>query len=661
MDIYDQLKTDKIVRPFLQQLFAMRDLITSEFVVTQMPLLHGSLFIIKRLTVSKLESKIFKFKLLCCDTQRLIVVLVPKSLAAHNANSPYLNSGWVFVPNQFFIAKCFVGEPGEGLSPTVCFHALSVTVTSSPAIPVNKFAQNVVFNSLTQTLLTCDPLIKSEDSDNLVNVNSPSQIGLLMRQNDNEDGKSPSDSEAKMVEIEISGESLTCKTVVIDTPLRVSRSNNVDELTTSCKNVLAVPAGNSDNVGNVDNSSETRKTESVDSRTIDTKAQRPIKASASAGNEDIGRSNKESIEKRNSVCKENNFDKDFKNRSEIAQSSEKNQKQWSTNSLSKQTSEAKNSCSGALVNSSQCPQILQRSASVPVDPGFKGPREVMKQTHNELQFNDVQFNDVHLMKCETNADGGSGLKKLSRRSSELLYDDYYALVMSRNRTRSKSKEQDSLSGSGNSSNNFSKSGDLGKFLLITPSNQDKSSQRSENFSGKLKTKKIGDGDEAQKSSECERLMQEANVTYIVESREQNCATFSRDDKLYKSNMPNKILENSELGHLNSCLATVEKMHLKDISELNDNKELEPDTGLRAISNKQGREFNASFKNLISQTVTQNAILRAAENSDNNSKAVKRKGPYSRSKAAKKLRGNDNTEIMMILRCRAIDFVGNENQ
>ena len=657
MDIYDQLKTDKIVRPFLQQLFTMRDLITSEFVVTQMPLLHGSLFIVKRLTVSKLESKIFKFKLLCCDTQRLIVVLVPKSLAAHNANSPYLNSGWVFVPNQFFIAKCFVGEPGEGLSPTVCFHALSVTVTSSPAIPVNKFAQNVVFNSLTQTLLTCDPLIKSEDSDNLVNVNSPSQIGLLMRQNDNEDGKSPSDSEAKMVEIEISGEPLTCKTVVIDTPLRVSRSNNVDELTTSCKNASAVPAGNIDNVGNVDNSSETRKIESVDSRTIDTKAQRPIKASASAGNEDIDRSNKESIEKRNSVCKENNFDKDFKNRSEIAQSSEKNKKQWSTNSLSKQTSEAKNSCSGALVNSSPCPQILQRSASVPVDPGFKGPREVMKQTHNEIQFNDVQFNDVHLMKCETNADGGSGLKKLSRRSSELLYDDYYALVMSRNRTRSKSKEQDSLSGSGNSSNNSSKSGDLSKILVITPSNQSKSSQRSENLSRKLETKKIIGG-EAQKSPECERLKQQANLTYIVESREQNCATFSRDDKLYNSNLPNKILENGEFDYVNCCLATAENMRLKDISELNDNKELEPNTGLRAISNKQGEEFNVTFKNLNSQTVMQKAeVLRAAENS----KAVKRKGPYSRSKAAKKLRGNDNTEIMRILRCRAIDFVANENQ
>ena len=58
MDSYDNLKNRKIVKPFLRELFLMTDLITSGYMVTQLPI-YGPLYVIKRLPVSKLDSKVY--------------------------------------------------------------------------------------------------------------------------------------------------------------------------------------------------------------------------------------------------------------------------------------------------------------------------------------------------------------------------------------------------------------------------------------------------------------------------------------------------------------------------------------------------------------------------------------------------------------------------
>ena len=124
MDSYDNLKNSETVKPFLKEMFSMTDLITSGYMVTQLPI-NGSLCVIKRLPVSKLDSKLNKLKLLCCDCERLIVVLVPMSITAESVNSPHLNAGWFFIPNKFFITKCYADDAKVNQSVTVCFHVLS--------------------------------------------------------------------------------------------------------------------------------------------------------------------------------------------------------------------------------------------------------------------------------------------------------------------------------------------------------------------------------------------------------------------------------------------------------------------------------------------------------------------------------------------------------
>ena len=124
MDSYDNLKNSTIVKPFLRELFLMTDLITSGYMVTQLPI-YGPLYVIKRLPVSKLDSKLNKMKLLCCDCERLIVVLVPMSITAESVNSPHLNAGWFFIPNKFSITKCYADDAKANQSVKVCFHVLS--------------------------------------------------------------------------------------------------------------------------------------------------------------------------------------------------------------------------------------------------------------------------------------------------------------------------------------------------------------------------------------------------------------------------------------------------------------------------------------------------------------------------------------------------------
>ena len=145
MDSYDNLKNSEIVKPFLKEMFLMTDLITSAYMVTQLPI-YRSLCVIKRLPVPKLHSKLYNLKILCCDCERLIVVLVPMSITAESVNSPHLNTGWVFVSNKFFITKCYAGDANENQSLTVCFHVLIFFVLYSPLVALNRFTQNLNYN-----------------------------------------------------------------------------------------------------------------------------------------------------------------------------------------------------------------------------------------------------------------------------------------------------------------------------------------------------------------------------------------------------------------------------------------------------------------------------------------------------------------------------------
>ena len=124
---YDNLKNSKIVESFVGELFSMTDLIKKGYMFTQLPI-YGSLCVIKRLPVSKLDSKLYNLKHLCCDCERLIVVLVPMSFTAESVNSPHWNEGWVFVRNKFFITKCYAGDAKENQSLTACFHVLMFIV-----------------------------------------------------------------------------------------------------------------------------------------------------------------------------------------------------------------------------------------------------------------------------------------------------------------------------------------------------------------------------------------------------------------------------------------------------------------------------------------------------------------------------------------------------
>ena len=222
MDSYDNLKNSKIVKPFLRELFLMTDLITSGYMVTQLPI-YGSLYVIKRLPVSKLDSKVYKLKLLCCDCERLIVVLVPKSITAESYNSPHLNVGWVFVPNKFFITKCYAGDAKENQSLTVCFHVLSFFVVYSPHVALNRFTQKLIYNFLTQNLLTCDPLVKPEENWNLTNVTSSSKLGSLsLVHSSKENTIRVAPDNACYTHLS----TIKNRTIIINTPLQTSFSEN---------------------------------------------------------------------------------------------------------------------------------------------------------------------------------------------------------------------------------------------------------------------------------------------------------------------------------------------------------------------------------------------------------------------------------------------------
>ena len=217
MENYHELAGHRVIKPFLQCVFTLEDVLTNSFAQSRTS--SGSLYVVKKLELSKLEKGLFKFKLLCTDTERLIVVLVPKSLSSERGLTK-IEVGYVIVPCKFLLARCSTSRtPQNSCDLTVCLYLTKLEVTYSPCIPVNIFGQRSIFHHLTRTLLTCDPLIRSSEIDKLVNLSSSSYLsfeGPIMNE--------------KELETSVSA-SVTCKTFVIESTANVLsiQCDEVDE------------------------------------------------------------------------------------------------------------------------------------------------------------------------------------------------------------------------------------------------------------------------------------------------------------------------------------------------------------------------------------------------------------------------------------------------
>ena len=215
MESYESLKKDKIIRPFLQRVFMLSDLVTSSHPVSQLHI-SGSLYLIKNLPISNSESNLIGVKLLCTDSERLIVVLLTNTvLIKKKSEMVKVEVGSVLVPHRFIIAKCSV-DPSGNSEPTVCLMVLQFSIMFAPPVGINKFAQKQIYLNLKQCILTCDPLISSERKAKLVDVTSAAT-------------HKDSDWQNKTVVLSLANEtkarlygslSVNSPSVLIDTPLR---------------------------------------------------------------------------------------------------------------------------------------------------------------------------------------------------------------------------------------------------------------------------------------------------------------------------------------------------------------------------------------------------------------------------------------------------------
>ena len=224
MDSYHELVSHRVIKPFLQRVFTLEDVLTNSFVQSRSP--SGSLYVAKKLELSRLEKGIFKFKLLCTDTQRLIVVLVSKSLSSDRGLTK-MEVGYVITPCKFLLARCSANKaPNDNQSDlTVCLYLTKLDIIHSPCIPVNLFGQRSIFHHLTHTLLTCDPLLRSSEVDKLVNLSSPSYLSF--------DPTVLTERELDFVvtdnQITMATASAACKTFNIDTTANTGATIHCDD------------------------------------------------------------------------------------------------------------------------------------------------------------------------------------------------------------------------------------------------------------------------------------------------------------------------------------------------------------------------------------------------------------------------------------------------